>query len=390
VLNLPSRNGGVEKFSLRGRPVTAPLAPAFDRDAFAAAHVVRDPLSSLPGNIDWEATLAFRRHLLSCGFGIAEAMDTAQRGMGLSPGQAMELISHTVADTEERARDRIYGGVGTDSLPDDAPAALGAVVGAYEAQLAEVQRSGAGVILMASRALARAAQSPEDYLRAYRLVLAQADRPVILHWLGEMFDPALEGYWGAADFDAAAETVLAIIEENRLKVRGIKLSLLDADKEIALRRRLPAGIRMYTGDDFNYPKLIGGDETGHSDALLGIFDPIASIASAALNALAQGDRNAYHALLDPTLPLARHIFAEPTWRYKTGVVFLAWLNGFQPHFRMIAGAEAARSLPHLAELFRLADGCGALADPEEAERRFAHYLETQGVAQTAHVMKLAG
>lgn len=390
MLILPLKGGGCARFKPVGQPVAAPPAPTFNRDVFAAAHVVRDPLSPLPGDIDWDATLAFRRHLLACGFGIAEAMDTAQRGMGLRPDQAMDLIARTIADTPTADRSRIFGGAGTDGIADDESADLDMIIDAYAAQLAQVQGAGAGAIVMASRALARAARGPDDYLRVYARVLAQAEAPVILHWLGAMFDPALKGYWGASDFETAAETVLAIIGDNPGKVRGIKLSLLDERKEIALRRRLPDGIRMYSGDDFNYPELIDGDAEGHSDALLGIFDPIAPIASAALKALATGDRASYHDLLEPTLPLARHIFGAPTWRYKTGVVFLAWLNGFQDHFRMIGGAEADRSLPHLAELFRLADACGALSDPERAERRFANYLETQGVAQDARVLSVAG
>ena len=242
-----------------------------------------------------------------------------------------------------------------------------------------MQKAGGRVVLMASRALARIATGSADYEAVYARVLADADEPVILHWLGEMFDPALAGYWGAAEFPPALETALAVIHANAARIDGIKLSLLDDDKEIAMRRRLPDGVRMYTGDDFNYPALIEGDGCEYSDALLGIFDPIAPAASAALSALAENDPTTYHRLLAPTVPLSRLIFRAPTQHYKTGVVFLAYLNGFQDHFVMIGGAQAMRPLPYFADLFRLADAAGLLRDPERAVARMRSFLRLYGV-----------
>ena len=336
---------------------------------YAAEHVVADPAADngpgRPAAVDWDSTLAFRRHLWSHGLGVAEAMDTAQRGMGLDWAATQELIRRSGAEAKA-VGGLLACGAGTDHLAAGTHP-LNAIERAYAEQLDVVQSAGAQVILMASRALAASATGPADYRRIYGNLLTGVDQPVILHWLGDMFDPALAGYWGDADLDAAAESVLAIIHENAAKIDGIKVSLLDADREIALRAALPAGVRLYTGDDFNYTALI---ESG-SHALLGIFDAIAVPAAAALAALNAGDAAKFREILDPTVPLARHIFAAPTYHYKTGIVFLAWLNGHQGQFRMVGGQEHSRSLEHLIELHRLAAGCGVLRDPELAAARLA-------------------
>ncbi|WP_455358176.1 dihydrodipicolinate synthase family protein [Streptomyces sp. SYSU K21746] len=351
------------------------------RLAFAAAHVVADPLGEnapgAPASVDWDATLAFRHHLWSLGLGIADAMDTAQRGMGLDWAATKELIIRSGAEART-VGGRLACGVGTDQLTTPATG-LGQVISSYEEQLAVVEAAGAQPILMASRALASLADGPEDYLEVYGRLIRQAEQPVILHWLGDMFDPALAGYWGSRDLDRATESVLSLIKEHSERIDGIKVSLLDAEREIALRRALPAGVRLYTGDDFNYPELIRGDELGHSDALLGVFDPIAATAAAALRALDAGDVDRYDALFAPTLPLARHLFAAPTFHYKTGIVFLAWLAGHQDHFTMVAGAQSGRSVPHLVELFRLADAAGVLPDPDLAAHRMRQFLAVAGV-----------
>ncbi|MFF5258347.1 dihydrodipicolinate synthase family protein [Actinomadura viridis] len=360
------------------RAFTAPPGPAASRVAYAAAHVVPDPFAEEPA-LDWDTTLAFRRHLWSYGLGVAEAMDTAQRGMGLEWDTTRELILRSGAEARA-CGGRIACGAGTDQLPPG-PTSLDRVVAAYEEQLAVVAEAGAVPILMASRQLAASANGPEDYAKVYGRLLGGLDRPAVLHWLGPMFDPALEGYWGTPDLDAAADAVLSIIEDHADRVDGIKVSLLDAGREIALRRRLPASVRLYTGDDFNYPELIRGDEQGHSDALLGIFDPIAPAAATALHALDAGDLATYEEVFAPTLPLARHIFETPTYYYKTGVVFLAWLAGHQRHFRMVAGLESARPVLHLVRLFKLADAAGLFPDPEPAAARMRAWLAVQGVAQ---------
>ncbi|MEU6879073.1 dihydrodipicolinate synthase family protein [Streptomyces sp. NPDC046712] len=351
------------------------------RTAFAAAHVVADPLGhnapGAPAAVDWEATLAFRHHLWRLGFGIADAMDTAQRGMGLDWAATKELITRSGAEARA-VGGSLACGVGTDQLSSN-EASLAEIQASYEEQLEVVEQAGAQPILMASRALASEADGPDDYLHLYGSLIGQSRQPVILHWLGEMFDPALKGYWGSADLDRASETVLELIKEHADRIDGIKVSLLDADREIALRRALPEGVRLYTGDDFNYPELIRGDELGHSHALLGIFDPIAATAAAALRALDAGDLERYDDLLAPTLPLARHLFAAPTFHYKTGIVFLAWLSGHQDHFTMVAGAHSGRSLPHLVELFRLADAAGILPDPDLAAHRMRAFLALAGV-----------
>ncbi|WP_408022788.1 dihydrodipicolinate synthase family protein [Streptacidiphilus fuscans] len=365
--------------------------PARSRTAFAAAHVVADPRQpngpGLPAAVDWDATLAFRHHLWSLGLGIADAMDTAQRGMGLDWPATRELIRRSGAEARA-VGGRLACGVGTDQLgaqlgtPSTGDAhSLKTITAAYEEQWQVVEEAGAQVVLMASRALARAASGPDDYAEVYGRLLAQSAEPVILHWLGTPFDPALAGYWGSDDLDAAAEHVLALIRDHADKVDGIKVSLLDADREIALRRALPDGVRLYTGDDFHYPELIRGDEHGFSHALLGVFDPLARHAAAALEALDRGDTDRYRAVLEPTVPLARHVFAAPTRHYKTGVVFLAHLAGHQDHFTMVGGAQEDREVAHLARLFVLAAEAGALPDPELAAARMRAILATKGFEQ---------
>jgi hypothetical protein len=378
-LRLPL-DGGLETYQLTGTPVAhGTYAPARSRIAFAAAHVVADPLGDnspgAPAVIDWEHTLGFRRHLWSLGLSVAEAMDTAQRGMGLDWPATQDLIRRSAAEAPDG---RIAVGVGTDQLPAGVHP-LDAVIAAYEEQLALAEEVGAQPILMASRALCAAAGSPDDYRKVYDRLLSQSSRPVILHWLGSMFDPALDGYWGSDSLDTAADVVVDLINENVAHVDGIKVSLLDASKEIALRKRLPEGVRLYTGDDFNYPELIQGDGEHHSDALLGIFAAIAPAAAAALKALDEGDLTAYEQVFAPTVPLARQIFSAPTYYYKTGIAFLAWLNGHQPGFGMVGGLQTGRSLPHLADTFRLADAAGVLTNPELAVARFRQLLSTGGV-----------
>lgn len=367
---------------MTGREGAARSAPPLSaRVVFAAAHVVADPLADVspgdgPAAVDWDGTLAFRHHLWSHGLGVAEAMDTAQRGMGLEPAGAAELIRRTAAEASA-VGGALACGAGTDQLPPGATRAE--VVRAYEEQLELVEGCGAQPILMASRALAACARGPEDYAETYGQLLRQAARPVILHWLGPMFDPALTGYWGSTDLDEATDTFLHVIAEHAGKVDGVKVSLLDAEREIALRRRLPPGVRCYTGDDFHYPELIAGDEHGYSDALLGVFDPLAPLAARALRLLDAGDVRGFREVLDPTVPLARHLFEAPTRFYKTGVVFLAWLAGHQEHFTMVGGLQSARSLPHLRRAYELADGLGLFPDPSLAEARMGQLLAVYGV-----------
>lgn len=378
---IPDKTGRTEPYEVLARPLPAgDFSRSFNRRVFSAAHVVTNPFSDAnPGTdaaIDWDATLAFRRHLHDLGLGIAEAMDTAQRGMGLDWKGALELVRRTKSELPEAL---VYSGAGTDQLDPGNVRSLDDIDRAYATQLEAIQATGSDVILMASRALAAAAKSPKDYVSAYGKALAQCDRPVILHWLGDMFDPALAGYWGGNDFDTVMQTCLEVISKNVSKVDGIKISLLDKDKEIKMRRLLPPGVKMYTGDDFNYPELIAGDDTGYSHALLGIFDPLAGAAAFAMSRLASGDKQGFHETLDPTVPLARTIFRSPTQYYKTGVVFLAWLNGFQDHFVMLNGHQAMRPLPYLSEVFRLADQCGVLRDPDLAVHRFKQLLAIYGV-----------
>jgi Protein of unknown function (DUF993) len=384
TIKLPSAQG-LEEFPIHEpRAFRKPTRP-FTRKALAAAHVVADALSPkepwLDAAIDWDATLAYRRHLWSWGFGIAEAMDTAQRGMGLDWTHSLELIRRSVQAAGKG--DLIASGAGTDHLPGGKAYSSQEIISAYEEQCAAIEKLGGRIILMASRALAASAQSPDDYARVYDRILSQVKEPVIIHWLGEMFDPALEGYWGKKDHYAAMEVCLSVLSTNSSKVDGIKISLLDKDKEIAMRRKLPrfpgGGVRMYTGDDFNFAELIEGDEQGYSDALLGIFDSIAPAASQALSYLSEKRNSEYHELLAPTVALSRHIFKAPTRFYKTGVVFMAWLNGHQDHFVMVGGQQSARNVLHFAELFRLADAAGLLADPPLACARMKQLLATHGI-----------
>jgi hypothetical protein len=389
TLSLPTADRSLAPYTTRAAALRERDGKGFNRVAFAAAHVVADPLADvdpwLAPAIDWEATIRFRHYLWDLGFGVAEAMDTAQRGMGLDWPTSLELIRRAVgaAKAWEARNGRpalIFSGCGTDHLDSASVRSIGEVIRAYEEQMAAIEKAGGRLIVMASRALARVARSPADYERVYARVLGQAKDPVIIHWLGEMFDPALAGYWGATDHMAAMRTAVEIINAHAAKVDGVKISLLDKDKEIVMRRQLAKGVRMYTGDDFNYAELIAGDAKGYSDALLGIFDAIAPAASAALGALAAGDETRFHDILAPTVPLSRHIFKAPTRFYKTGVVFMAYLNGLQDHFVMVGGQQSARSLPHLAELFRLADRAGLLRDPDMARRRMVRVLAVHGIA----------
>jgi hypothetical protein len=384
-LLLPDPNGSLSAYTpSRGTTFDWPVGPPKSRVAYAAAHVVADPLADVDPTtqaaLDWEATLAYRRHLWSLGLSVAEAMDTAQRGMGLGWEASKELIRRSVAEARAFGPDAgIACGAGTDQLELSSNTTLSDIEGAYEEQVRFVEGEGGQVILMASRALAAVAKVPEEYAQVYGKILSQVSEPVIIHWLGEMFDPALAGYWGHRDLDAAAEVCLTVIDDHADKVDGIKVSLLDAGREVEMRRRLPEGVKTYSGDDFNYPELIKGDEQGYSHALLGIFDAIAPAASAALAALDVGDVGRYEELLAPTVPLSRHIFARPTRFYKTGVVFLAYLNGHQDHFRMVGGLESARSVIHLVRLFVLADQAGLLTDPELATERMGRVLALAGI-----------
>jgi hypothetical protein len=384
TLNLPTTSGKIATYTTQP-PRNFPKATvAFNRVAYAAAHVVADPLADndpwLSPAIDWDATIAFRKHLWSLGLGVAEAMDTAQRGMGLDWNNSLDLIRRSLDAAKDTPGALIASGAGTDHLEPGASVTIDEVIRAYEEQCGAIEKLGGRIILMASRALAKAARSPDDYARVYGRILKQVKQPVIIHWLGDMFDPALAGYWGHANYDAAMDVAVDIIADNADKIDGVKISLLDKDKEIAMRRRLPQGSRMYTGDDFNYAELIAGDSQGYSDALLGIFDVIAPAAASALGALARGDSATFHEILGPTIPLSRHIFKTPTRFYKTGVVFMAYLNGLQDHFTMVSGQESARSTVHLAELFRLADVAGLLADPDKAAARMRAIMAARGVA----------
>lgn len=382
TIRLPNADRTLENFTTSAPRHFAKHDGKFNRVAFAAAHVVADPLADndpwLTPAIDWERTLQFRQYLWSLGFGVAEAMDTAQRGMGLDWNNSLDLIKRSVALAKKESG-TVASGAGTDHLAPSASLTIDEVIRAYEEQCAAVEGAGGRIILMASRALAACAKSPDDYVRVYDRILRQVSEPVIIHWLGEMFDPALEGYWGHRDHWKAMEVCLDVINSHADKVDGVKISLLDKDKEIAMRRRLKQGVRMYTGDDFNYAELIAGDSEGHSDALLGIFDAIAPAASAALGSLAKGDEKSFHDILGPTVPLSRHIFKAPTRFYKTGVVFMAYLNGLQDHFIMVNGQQSTRSLVHLAELFRLADAAGLLRDPDDATARMRRVLALHGL-----------
>nr|WP_269091024.1 dihydrodipicolinate synthase family protein [Actinopolymorpha cephalotaxi] len=385
-MNLPSEDGSIRPYELMAPPQWVRRGEGFtSRVAFAAAHVVADPFADntpgAPARLDWDATLAFRRHLWAHGLGVADAMDTAQRGMGLTWDTTAELIRRSAAEAAS-CGGRIACGAGTDQLPAlgasaaAGPPSLDDVVAAYEEQLAVVENAGAQPILMASRHLASAARDADDYRKVYDRLLGQVRRPAILHWLGPMFDPALSGYWGSADLAAATDTFLSLVRDHAGVVDGVKVSLLDADHEIAVRSALPAGVRLYTGDDFNYPDLIASG----SDALLGIFAAIAPAAATALAALDAGDTAAYDEAFGPTVPLSRHLFGTPTYYYKTGICFLAWLSGHQDAFAMVGGLQSARSVPHLVEAFRLADRAGLLPDPDLAAARMRTFLALHGVA----------
>ncbi|MER9295528.1 dihydrodipicolinate synthase family protein [Mesorhizobium sp. M0621] len=382
-ISLPGENGRSARYALAGQPVQPVIGARFSRIAYAAAHVVADPLAmtdpwSRPV-VDWDGTMAFRHHLWRLGFRIAEAMDTSQRGMGFDWTNAQELIRRSIAEARTVDGADLASGAGTDHLTPAAARTLDDVITAYEQQFAFIEGLGGKAIMMASRALAKVANGPDDYVSVYDRILSQASGKVILHWLGDMFDPALRGYWGSSDFEAALDTVVAIIERHAGKVEGIKISLLDAGKEVALRNRLPDGVVMFTGDDFNYPELIAGNEQRHSHALLGIFDAIAPVANAALAKLADGDRAGYDALMAPTVPLSRKIFEAPTEYYKAGIVFMAWLNGHQDHFAMVGGMQSARGIRHYADIFRLADQAGLLADPDLAVARMKDLCAVAGV-----------
>ena len=382
TITLPTAGGTRERYDMRRRAsFPRPAAAPSVRRVYAAAHVTVDPLRTTePASpvLDWDATLRFRHHLWGLGFKVAEAMDTAQRGMGIGWPEARELIERSLAEAATVPGADLACGVGTDQLADG-PAPLDAIIAAYEEQAEVVERHGGRMILMASRALAATARGPADYVRVYDRLIAQARQPVVLHWLGDMFDPALAGYWGAGDLDRAADHVLDLLHRHAAKIEGIKISLLDVGREIAIRRRLPEGVALFTGDDFNFAELIAGDDAGYSDALLGIFDPIAPAAAAAFQHLEEGDLDGYHAVLEPTVPLSRCIFEAPTRYYKAGVVLLAWLNGHQSHFTMPGGLEAARGIVHYARVFRLADAAGVLDDPDLAHARMTALLTTHGV-----------
>jgi hypothetical protein len=371
-------------YTLQGPRAFPTATPPFPRVALAAAHVVADTLAEqdpwLDAKIDWDRTIAFRKYLWSLGLGVAEAMDTAQRGMGLDWVAAQELIRRSLDAMQDHPGAVMASGAGTDHLAPGPDVTVDDVIRAYEEQCSAVEAMGGRIILMASRALAKAAKSPADYERVYDRILTQVRQPVVIHWLGEMFDPALEGYWGNHDHMAAMDTALAVIHAHADKVDGVKVSLLDDQKEISMRRRLPKGVRMYTGDDFNYAELIAGDEHGYSDALLGIFDPIAPAVGGALASLSKNDLTTFHDILAPTVPLSRHIFKAPTRFYKTGVVFMAWLNGHQDHFVMVGGQQSTRSIRHFSELFRLADKAGLLRDPDMAVARMRNLLALHGAA----------
>ncbi len=381
-LVLPRRDGRLERYAprLEGPEWPRPAAPFRSRVAYAAAHVVKDPLGpdSGPEAIDWDATVAYRRHLWSYGLGVAEAMDTAQRGMGLD-WEATKVLVQRACLAAREAGGAIVCGASTDQGPAGETLALDDIVELYLEQVEHIEASGGRVVVMCSRHLARAARGPDDYAYVYDRVLSRVKEPAVVHWLGEMFDPSLAGYWGSRDVAAAMDACLAVLTAHADKVEGIKLSLLDAAHEVTMRARLPGGVRMFTGDDFNYPDLILGDGTHHSDALLGIFDAIAPAASAALQALDAGDEARYRAVFEPTVALSRLVFEAPTFNYKTGVVFLAYLNGFQDHFRMVGGLESARSVTHLSELFVLADRAGVLLEPDLAVERMRLVLRLAGV-----------
>lgn len=380
---LPQEDGTLARYELGAPSPYGPSAePLKTRIAYAAVHVVADPLAenTLEGGarLDWDATLAYRRYVWSMGLSVAEAMDTAQRGMGLDWLACRELIRRTAAEAKA-VRGGLACGASTDQLPPGRTD-LERIERAYGEQCAFIEEAGATAVVMASRQLAASARGPDDYLRVYEHVLSRVSGPVILHWLGEVFDPQLAGYWGSHDLDAATGTLMQIVRAHAAKVDGVKVSLLDGRREVALREQFGRlDVRLYTGDDFHYMDLIRGDARGHSHALLGIFDPIAPAASAAIRALDRGDTETYEAILRPTLALSRHLFCAPTYYYKTGIVFLAYLNGHQQHFRMVAGMESARSIVHLGRLLALADQARLLRLPDLAAARMRKILAPAGI-----------
>jgi hypothetical protein len=383
-LKLPTADRGIETYRLAvSRSFPAKLEGTLNRVAFSAAHVVSDPRADvdpwLSAAVDWDKTIAFREYVWDLGLGVAEAMDTAQRGMGLDWPTSLELIQRSVTAAKARGNALVFSGAGTDHLAPEDAKSLDDVIRAYEEQIAAIEKAGGRIILMASRALAKIGRSPDDYAKVYDRVLSQVAEPVIIHWLGDMFDPVLANYWGTPDLDRATDVAVGVINANAAKVDGVKVSLLDKQREIDMRRRLDKNVKMYTGDDFNYAELIAGDEEGFSHALLGIFDAIAPAASYALTRLAGDDAQGFHDVLGPTVPLSRHIFKAPTRFYKAGIVFMAYLNGHQDHFTMVGGQESTRSTLHLAELFRLADRAGLLANPELAVRRMKAVLALRGI-----------
>ncbi len=387
MLNLPTADHRIEPYALQGTPII-PRAPrvALTRTAFAAAHVVSDPLrerspwDTRPA-VDWDATLGFRQQLWDQGLGLAEAMDTAQRGMGVDWPTARELVERTmVAARAHPLKPRVASGAGTDHADPATLRDADAILAAYETQMEALEAAGSQVILMASRAFTAIGADQDTYRKVYRRLIDNAAQPVILHWLGDMFDPALKGYWGGSTLDEANDFVLSLIAENPAKVDGIKISLLDQAHEEGFRKRLPAGVRLYTGDDFNYADLIAGDGAHHSHALLGIFAAIGPAASQALEALALGDMDRYHRLFAPTVPLSREIFRAPTRFYKAGIAFLSWLNGHQAHFIMPSGFQSSRDITHYAEVFRLADQAGMLAKPALAIDRMKVLLDLHGIS----------
>src|SRR6266404_5290638 len=383
-LRLPNADRSIETYRLAAsRTFPSKLEGTLNRVAFSAAHVVADPLADadpwLSAAVDWDKTIAFREHIWDLGLGVAEAMDTAQRGMGLDWPTSLELIQRSVKAAKARGNALVFSGAGTDHLAPEDAKNLDDVIRAYEEQIAAVEKAGGRIILMASRALAKIGRHADDYTNVYNRVLSQVREPVIIHWLGDMFDPALANYWGTQNLDEAMDVAVGVINANASKVDGVKVSLLDKQREIDMRRRLDKNVKMYTGDDFNYAELIAGDTKGFSHALLGIFDAMAPAASYALSRLAAGDEAGFHDVLGPTVPLSRHIFRGPTRFYKTGIVFMAYLNGHQSHFVMVGGQQSSRALLHLVEAFKLADAAGLIRDPELATRRMKAVLALRGI-----------
>lgn len=381
-VSIPTVNGSAKTVQVREPAKLEVLTrPPMSRQAFAAGHVVANPATAAQGaptSIDWEATLKIRRELWALGLGVAESMDTAQRGMGMDAEMAMELAERTLAEAA-KVHGNVVVGIATDALVTGGDYGLQDISDAYIDQLRRVEAAGGTAVIMASRHLAAKAKSAQDYLHLYRSVIDAAKKPVILHWLGPMFDPALEGYWGSADLEETSNTVLSLIESRTSMIAGIKISLLDAAHEVKFRRRIPASVRLYTGDDFNYSELVAGDDRGYSDALLGAFSAVPRFASAALKKLDAADAAGFKELMDQTIPLSRLVFEAPTQYYKVGIVWLAYLNGQQDHFRMIGGLETGRSLEHLGRIYEEANSIGLFANPELTAERAAAYFKMQGL-----------